>query len=122
MTVYKYFTKDSLIEAAKAGNIRGYNRQLDPEKLTDLKWEKFLPVTFHMPHEHIAGELVEPHVRVMVMIDANPDKSDDEKVILDISQERFDALPTYDPDRVAYEADEAGEGGQHRTRVRGRRR
>jgi len=98
MTVYKYFTKDSLIEAAKAGNERGYNRQLDPDKLDNLGWTEFLPVTFDMLHEHINGEAVEPHVRVMVMVDAkNSGKGHrDETVLLDISMERFNALPTYD--------------------------
>jgi hypothetical protein len=50
MTTYRYFTKDALIEAAKAGNERGYNRQLDADKLADLEWTKFLPITFSMPH------------------------------------------------------------------------
>lgn len=92
MTVYRYFTKDSLIEAAKAGNERGYNRQLDPDKLTDLEFTEFLPITFTLPHEHIAGELVEPHIRAQVMV------GPDESVMIDMSTERFNALPVYDTD------------------------
>jgi hypothetical protein len=93
MKTYKYFTKDSLIVAARAGNERGYNRQLDPDALKDLEWTNVLPVTFTLPHEHIAGEKVEPHIRVMVMVGAEADGSSDEKVTLDISLERYQELP-----------------------------
>jgi len=115
MTQYKYFTKDSLIEAARAGNERGYNRQLDPEKVAEqVKWTKFLPVVWSMPHEHIDHQLVEPHVRVQVMVNAEDGDDKDEYALFDMSLERYNALPTYDPDKVAYQADVAGEGGQHR--------
>lgn len=96
---YRYFTKDALIEAAKAGNERGYNRQLDPKALQEgVKFTDFLPVTFDMLHEHINGEKVEPHMRVMVMVDADVEADTDETVVLDISMERYNDLPTfYDP-------------------------
>lgn len=90
--IYKYFTKESLIEAARAGNVRGYNRQLDPEALESLEYTEFLPVTFTLPHEHIAGELVEPHIRAMVMV------GPDETVMLDMSMERYNDLPELDTD------------------------
>lgn len=109
MTAIKFFTKASLIEAAKAGNEAGYNRQLDPEKLTDLQYENWLPITFDMIHEHIAGELVEPHRRVMVLVG-----EDGEQVTLDISQERFASLPDYDPDAESLQVDDEPVDGAHR--------
>lgn len=111
MTIYKYFTKDTLIEAARAGNERGYNRQLDPDHLTDLEFENFLPITFTLLHEHIAGELVEPHLRAMVMV------GPDETVMLDMSQERYDALPKLDSESLGgLDMDEQdATDGAHRT-------
>jgi hypothetical protein len=90
MKTYKYFTKASLIEAARAGNTRGYNRQLDPDALQDLEWEQVLPITFTLDHEHINGEKVEPHIRVMVMV--GPSGAENEDVVLDMSLERYQGL------------------------------
>lgn len=109
MTAIKFFTKESLIAAAKAGNERGYNRQLDPEKLADLQYENWLPVTFDMIHEHIAGNPVEPHRRVVVLVG-----EDGEQVTLDISQECFDSLPDYDPAAEALQTDDEPVDGGHR--------
>jgi hypothetical protein len=91
----KFFIKKTLIEAARAGNERGYNRQLDPEALQEgleanANW--FFPITFALPHEHIAGEQVEPHLRVQVLLDTDPDTT----VLLDISQQRYNKLPDHE--------------------------
>lgn len=109
MTI-KYFTKDTLIEAAKAGNDRGYNRQLDPDQLEDLQYENFLPITLTLPHEHILGELVEPHVRAMVQV------GPEEKVLLDLSWERYHGLPEFDEKALAtVNLTDEHVDGQHRT-------
>jgi hypothetical protein len=117
MRKIKYFTKDQLVEAAKAGQKRGYNRQLDDEALEqNLPAEDIYPVSFSMVHEHIAGEQVEPHIRAMVIID---DKG--APVILDLATETFDALAEAEvpeegdpPPPISFEGDTLDAG--HRTR------
>jgi hypothetical protein len=118
MKTYKYFTKDALIAAARAGNERGYNRQLDPDALKDLEWEKALPIMFTLDHEHIAGEKVEPHIRVMVMV--GPE--DEENVTLDLSLERYQELPTIKvPEKgeldLAQQIDGASEGSHRHLKL-----
>lgn len=90
----KYFTKPELMQAVKAGNKRGYNRQLDYDRVVSevpgqrddgTQWK--FPIVFSMLHEHINGEEVEPHMRVMVALDENNDR-----VLFDISMERFNNL------------------------------
>lgn len=88
----KYFTKPMLIAAALAGAKRGYNRQFDVQKLSkklarqedDTKF----PVTFALPHEHIAGMLVEPHMRVQIVLN-----DQGETGLIDVDQETYNHLP-----------------------------
>lgn len=62
-----YFTGTQLKAAARDGIKRGFNRQLDPVFVRDLDPDLNYPITYSMLHEHIAGKLVEPHMRVMVV-------------------------------------------------------
>jgi len=83
----KYFTRDLLLTATLEGNARNYNRQLNPAMVKNLDEETLFPVPFHMLHEHIDGEVVDPHVRACVMLDPET------KVLLDIDLKRFSKLP-----------------------------
>jgi hypothetical protein len=83
----KYFTRDLLLAATLEGNKRNYNRQLNPDMVANLEEDMLFPVTFHMLHEHIAGETAEPHIRACVMLNPN------EKVLIDVGFKRFSKLP-----------------------------
>ncbi len=90
MNTIRYFTKDGLVGAARAGRQRGYNRQLDPAVLeAHLDATKVYPVTLAITHEHIAGKAAPLHYRVLVVVDESG-----QTLTLDISAERFAALDT----------------------------
>ena len=83
----KYFTRDLLLAATLEGNKRNYNRQLNPDMVANLDEDVLFPVTFHMLHEHIAGEKTEPHIRACVMLTQH------DKVLIDVGFKRFNQLP-----------------------------
>lgn len=88
----KYFTKKTLVAAAIAGTKRGYNRQLHPGMLlSELDPKILYPISFSMLHEHIAGEKVEPHVRVLAVINEHGST-----VQIDLSLDDYNKLPEAD--------------------------
>jgi hypothetical protein len=87
MRKIKYFTWAQLLAATIAGNKIGFNRQLNPDGVAKLDADQKYPVTFSMLHEHIAGELAEPHVRAVVAVDPT------HTVTLDVEMSLFNSLP-----------------------------
>jgi len=114
---YRYFpSKAALLDAVRAGNDRGYNRQLDADLLDAelIDGDKY-PISFTMEHNHIAGQEVEPHVRAMVVLN-----SQGETALLDMATETFNALPereSFDPGEAQLATDTYD--GSHR--IGGRR-
>lgn len=86
---YKYLDRLALVEACRNSVRRGYNRRID---LTPQEEESFpdrlYPIVFAMPHEHIAGEPAEPHVRAIVGLCASGGT-----IQLDLDMDFFNALP-----------------------------
>lgn len=85
-----------LIELAEQGNRIGYNRQLDPAQLrAQLDPEGTHILRFSMLHEHIAGELSEPHARCIWMCKLRDRPADAEQameVTVDIELRAFMGL------------------------------
>ncbi len=66
----KYFTKPLLQEAARNAEKWNFNRQLDLDAVNRLSDNGKFPVTMTLPHHHRHGEPAEPHMRAMVVMDA----------------------------------------------------
>lgn len=78
---------------AENGRVRGYNQQPSDELLERLHPEGTHMITHHLPHEHIAGELVEPHVRTVWMCAVtNNGEQPVNHVLMDMSMSDFDSL------------------------------
>lgn len=85
----KYFDKNTLIDAAEISVERGYNRTVDPHWLeNELDAEFVFPISFAMLHEHAQGVLVDPHMRVIAVLDGSG-----ETVMLDVDMGIYMALP-----------------------------
>ena len=84
----EYFTKALLLLASKEAKEVGYNRQLDDELIAGLE-AIYYPVVFTMMHEHIAGKLVDPHVRCLVRV-----SNEVSPLQVDCSMAFFENLPT----------------------------
>jgi|2_EtaG_2_1085320.scaffolds.fasta_scaffold07908_5 hypothetical protein len=85
---YKILTKHTFIEAAIEGEKIGFNRALSPLALDDeLPDDKVFPIIEVMHHEHIAGEPVELHYRVKVVLPSS------ETVLMDMTTATYHALP-----------------------------
>lgn len=89
---FRFIEKRQMEALAKRGHAAGYNRQLDFEALDrNPSWAILpdntrIPVIFNMPHEHIAGEKVTPHMRVVFSYGGDRD------ITMDISQQDYDTL------------------------------
>lgn len=102
MTVFKYFDKTTLIRAARLAIRRGYNRQLDVKAIIDkMPDDQLTPVSYSMIHEHAAGVRVAPHVRAVLIVNADGDTA-----LLDVDLDVFNKLPEWevDMDEVRAEA------------------
>ena len=88
MRTIEYFTKALLLRASREAQEIGYNRQLNEDALAELEENTCYPVTFSMLHEHIAGKLVEPHVRCLVRV-----SNEREPLQIDMSMAFFENLP-----------------------------
>ena len=95
LRVMTYF---DLLEFVDAANKHGFNRSIDLKKFFDdikeLELEPtrmLFPVYVLMIHEHIDGELVDPHYRVKII---GPETNDDNIMgaILDCEIDRFESL------------------------------
>jgi hypothetical protein len=84
-----YFDKATLIVAAKIAQQRDYNRQANIEALKELPDDNVYPITFAMIHEHKAGQVVEPHMRTWISLNADGDS-----VFLDVDMDLYRTLPT----------------------------
>ena len=84
----EYFTKAMLLLASHEARKVGYNRQLNDDYIAELEDINY-PVTFSMMHEHIAGQLVDPHVRCLVRV-----SNEDSPLQVDCSMAFFENLPT----------------------------
>ena len=85
---YKILTKDTFIEAAIEGEKMGFDRTLSALGLDDkLPDDKVFPIIEVMFHEHIAGEPVEPHYRVKIVL------PDSDMVLMDMTMKTYHALP-----------------------------
>tara|TARA_R100001143_G_C3350209_1_gene129076 strand:+ start:171 stop:503 length:333 start_codon:yes stop_codon:yes gene_type:complete len=88
----------------EAAEKAGYNRQLDfywlmkAEKLAD---DTRFPISFHMVHEHKAGEKTDPHMRVVFNYDDQGNT-----LQLDMSMKNFNSLPGYLPVESVYQKEE----------------
>jgi hypothetical protein len=82
----KYFTQAELIVACILAEKRGYNRQLETDKVwSDTKASDKFPVMFAMIHEHAGGLSVDPHMRCVVSVNG-------ESVTIDTDMEIFELL------------------------------
>jgi len=79
----------TLIWIAHDGRKRGYNRQLSEDFTNTLDWNGTHLVTFSLPHEHIGGKEVEPHMRVELFAKII-NKREPTTVILDMSMASYD--------------------------------
>lgn len=87
MSKIKYFTKPLLLAATLVGIDRNYNRMLNPEFVEKLDGALKFPVVFSMLHEHVAGELADPHIRAVVAYCAN------DTLQIDVDLDLFNSLP-----------------------------
>jgi hypothetical protein len=85
-----------LIALAEQGNRIGFNRQLDPARLrAELDPEGTHFLVFSMMHEHINGQLTDPHVRTIWMVklrDVEPDGETAPQLTLDVELRAFMGL------------------------------
>lgn len=94
MAQIKFFDRDELIDAATTAVERGYNRAVSVSWLIDnLDDGMYYPVTFAMIHEHIAGQPAEPHMRTLVVINA-----EGERITLDVDMKVYRDLSVVDID------------------------
>lgn len=90
----KYFDRDELIETAIISEQRDYNRTVSVEWLHGALAEgAYFPITLAMVHEHIAGKPVEPHMRLMIVINADGDQ-----IVLDVDADIYNSLSSVDVD------------------------
>ena len=94
---YKYLDKEVLNNINRISrDVMRYNRSLPQNIIDALPDDKLFPISWCMMHEHIAGKVVEPHVRCMIIV---PSLSGPEGVtgrqtlILDMEMRLFDLLP-----------------------------
>jgi hypothetical protein len=85
---YKILTKDRWIKAAMEGEKIGFDRTYTALELDEaLATDKVFPIIEVMFHEHIAGEPVEPHYRVKIVL------PDSDMVLMDMTMKTYHALP-----------------------------
>ena len=96
MKAVKYFDTPTLMRLIREGNERGYNRRLDPaeiERIADPDGKHV--VTFTMGHEHIAGEISEPHVRMVFFLKEIGVDEPRTRLTMDLNWNNYNALPTH---------------------------
>ncbi len=82
----KYFTQAELIVACIIAERRGYNRQLETDKIwSDTKPTDRFPVMFAMIHEHAGGLPVDAHMRCVISVNGD-------SVTIDTDMEIFELL------------------------------
>jgi hypothetical protein len=103
MAKYQIADTPTMLLLALAAQKAGYNRQLDIDKLNaDLDPKGIHICFFNMLHEHIAGKLVDPHIRSMWHLKVSG-SSEPVEVSLDISMEQFRLLAVHDTDDPDHE-------------------
>ena len=81
----KYFTQAELIVACIIAERRGYNRQLETDKIwSDTKPTDKFPVMFAMTHEHAGGLQVDPHMRCVISVNGDSVQIDTDMEIYDL--------------------------------------
>ena len=81
----KYFTQAELIVACIIAERRGYNRQLETDKIwSDTKPTDKFPVMFAMIHEHAEGLPVDPHMRCVISVNGDSVQIDTDMEIYDL--------------------------------------
>lgn len=83
--MFRYFTRDSLVECYEKGDEWGYNRGVNA-KVKRLSKDAKFPVVTSIPHYHSGGVEVEAHARCIVMVG-------DHHLAVDVPQAFFDKLP-----------------------------
>lgn len=87
----KYFTQAELIVACIIAERRGYNRQLETDKIwSDTKPTDRFPVMFAMIHEHAKGLPVDPHMRCVVNVNGESVQIDTDMEIYDLLNDNSD--------------------------------
>lgn len=84
MIIVRYFTKEQLLNAVKTAQRKKFNRQGMIECVRVLESHLKFPIVFEMIHEHKSGNVCEPHMRCVVLLD---DKSN--TMMIDVD------MPTY---------------------------
>lgn len=97
MTAYKITDTPTMILLAEDGAKGGYNRQLD------TKWlhENADPSGTHlcvyaMMHEHIDGQLAEPHMRGQFLVKVR-DTAEPVSVVFDLSMKNYRLMTEWEP-------------------------
>lgn len=83
--MFRYFTRDSLVECYEKGEEWGYNRQVNAKVKRLSKGAKF-PVVTSIPHYHAGGVEVESHARCIVLVG-------DHHLAVDVPMAFFDKIP-----------------------------
>lgn len=97
MGVYKCLSYPQLKEAAKQSVTNNYNRQVDPEEITEelCGLEKsdtvLFPIDMYMIHRHREGKPCKAHIRAFVVSPLS-------KLCIDFNKELFDTLQTVNMD------------------------
>lgn len=101
MRMYKIAETPRFMVLAADATMKGYNRQLDLNKLAEIIDPLGVHVvSFAMLHEHIAGERVAPHMRTMWLVKTKGNGTSCQEVALDISMENFKNLKEVPPVRT----------------------
>jgi len=82
---------DEFVRIGRDSIERGFNRLLPDEFLDSLDPDGVHILTFNMPHEHIASQRVEPHVRTMWLAKVSGQEKGVD-VTLDMTLDNFNAL------------------------------
>ncbi len=91
----KYLTRALLLEAANLAEKNDYNQQPRRAPLERLSDGLRFPIVFAMVHEHRAGKLVAPHMRIMVALFNTVEgiTSSLGRVLIDVPMSFYESLP-----------------------------
>jgi hypothetical protein len=89
---YKVIDSESFWRIANESIKTGYNRLPSDELLADLDPDGGHVLAFSMPHEHIAGERVDPHFRTEWLVKI-VDQKEPVRVFMDMSWDNYNAIP-----------------------------
>jgi len=116
-----FFDKTSLAAAVQAGRQRGYNRQLKDEMVEQLDANGRYPIVWARNHDHIGGEAVERHVRVLIEVQGSGEHHRPDETwaygwpppwYLDMSEELFNSLPRAEFPGLRFEDHRAAGGAR----------